>query len=284
MSNRRYLIVNADDFGMRESSDRAIAALFRQGAITSTTVLSPAARAAQACRAARDGGFPVGVHWTLHSEWADAPWMACAGASTLTDGAGRLLPDCKRASSGDVTRELEAQINFMERHGVRPDHADSHGGTLYGINGRLFFVNAFRLCRAYRLPFRFAKSDGFLRRQFDGAVPGVVKGAQRFVAGLARKMGVSILDDFVTNPYPAEKAGGYEALCAYYEAELAKAPAGVTEVFLHPSLPDAEMSARTPEWAKREWEYQFLAEGRLARAAEKEGFELVSWAVFGSAL
>lgn len=73
------------------------------------------------------------------------------------------------------------------------------------------------------------------------------------------------------------KIRDYEALCRYYEEQLRIAPAGITEVFLHPSVPDGRLLARTPQWRKREWEYYFLKSGRLARLVEKEGFIPVSW-------
>ena len=128
----------------------------------------------------------------------------------------------KRAVSGDVTRELEAQYRFMMDAGCMPDHADSHGGNLYGINGRLFFLNAFRLCQKYRLPFRFARSPAFLERQFGGKVSPALKAAHAAVCFLADRMKVSLPDDFITHPLPVEKIRDYEALCSYYEEQLCR--------------------------------------------------------------
>ena len=42
--NERYLIINADDFGLCESMNQAVQELFRLGAITSSSILSPAPR------------------------------------------------------------------------------------------------------------------------------------------------------------------------------------------------------------------------------------------------
>lgn len=63
--NERFLIINADDFGLCKSMNQAICELFRLGAITSSSILSPAPMAMNACRYAKEGSFPVGVHWTL---------------------------------------------------------------------------------------------------------------------------------------------------------------------------------------------------------------------------
>ena len=281
--NARYLIVNADDFGLTPAGDSAIDALFSAGRITSTTILAPARYAAEACRSAREKGLAVGVHWTLHAEWADERWQPCAGAARVPSLCenGALIPDArrmgKRAKSGDVTCELTAQVEFLRAHGVAPDHADSHGGTLYGINGRLFFLNAFRLCKTYDLPFRFPRSSAFLRRQF-GREPGApLRAAHAAIAGTAKRFGVRLLDDFITNPYRAEKIGGYAALAAYYERELVLAGAGITEVFLHPSLPDEALLRRTGEWQKRVWEYEYLCSDAFKNLVEREGFILCSW-------
>jgi predicted glycoside hydrolase/deacetylase ChbG (UPF0249 family) len=281
--NERYLIVNADDFGLTKPGDDAISALFEAGRITSTTLLAPATRAREACKAARARSFPVGVHWTIHAEWADQRWTPCAGTqrvpSLCEDGA--MIPNAARASgtakSADVTRELEAQYRFLVDHGVTPDHADSHGGTLYGINGRLFFLNAFRLCKRYDLPFRFPRRDDFLRRQFGRELGALLRAAHRVIVAAADGFGVRLIDDFITNPYPIKEIGGYQALADYYTREITSAGSGVTEVFMHPSLPDAELQDKTPEWRKRVWEYEYLTSDAFQTLLEREGLILTSW-------
>ena len=280
--NARYLIVNADDFGLTQSVNGAIEELFRLRAVTSATILAPARFGADACRIAAESGLAAGVHWTLNSEWTDEPWLPCAGDTvpSLLSG-GSLHTDrrlmAKAARSRDVTCELDAQVRFLCGRDCTPDHADSHDGALYGTNGRLFFLNAFRVCRKHRLPFRFAKDPAFITRQFSGDLPPVLRAAHRAIVLAADAMRVPLLDDLVTHPRPVEKIDGFEALCGYYEKELAKSGPGITEVFLHPSLPDEDLCVKTPQWQKRVWEYNYLKSGRLNRFAEKEGFTLVSW-------
>lgn len=281
--NERVLIVNADDFGMTEAGDEAILSLFQAGRITSSTILAPAKRAESACQSACDRGLAVGVHWTLHAEWAEQDWLPSAGTGRVPSLCenGALIPSSARASkaakSGDVTRELEAQYRFLAEHGATPDHADSHGGTLYGINGRLFFLNAFRLCKKYGLPFRFPRRSDFLRRQFGHEPGGALKAAHKLIVSSADGHGVKLIDDFITNPYPVAKIEGYADLAAYYEREIASAKAGITEVFLHPSLPDEALLKRTPEWQKRVWEYEFLTSDAFDNLIRREGFALSSW-------
>ena len=114
--NERYLIVNADDFGLTRAGDAAIAELFAEGLITSTSILAPARFAEKACKTAAGSGLHAGVHWTINAEWADEPWPPAAGAArvpSLSRG-GALFDTAKEASraakSRDVTRERHLNV------------------------------------------------------------------------------------------------------------------------------------------------------------------------------
>lgn len=275
---KRYLIINADDFGMSESANEAIRQLFEGEKITSAGILAPAPFAPQAAKLAAEGGYSVGVHWTLTSEWAQYPWKPCGDAPSLLDE-GFLTADkqkVKQAKSPDVTRELEAQYQRLLDLGCRPDHADSHAGTLYGTNGRLFFLNAYALCRKYGLPFRFATQDSFLTRQFGNPSP-ALKLASKAIGGVGKLHKVDLLDDFYSDPRPVEKIDGLSDLKSYYEAQLSTLGGNICEVFMHPCLPDDELLARSKQWRKRIWEYEYLKSGDLLIAAREAGFRVISW-------
>lgn len=277
---KRYLIINADDFGMSESANEAIRELFDGEKITSAGILAPAPFASDAAKLAGEKGYSVGVHWTLTSEWAEHPWKPCCpDAASLLEN-GFLTADknkVKQAKSSHVTKELEAQYQALLAMGCKPDHADSHAGTLYGTNGRLFFLNAYSLCQKYGLPFRFAKQDSFLPRQFGKDPGALLRTASRAISGVGKAYGVGLLDDFYSDPRPVEKIGSLSELKAYYEAQLSTLRGEICEVFMHPCLPDETLLARSPQWEKRIWEYEYLKSGDLLIAAKKAGFTVVSW-------
>jgi predicted glycoside hydrolase/deacetylase ChbG (UPF0249 family) len=275
----RLLIINADDFGISESSNAAITELFEGEKITSAGILAPAPFAGEAAAISGRRNYSVGVHWTLTSEWPQWPWKPCGDAPTLLKD-GFLAADkniLKQAKSRDVTKELEAQYLHLLDLGCRPDHADSHAGTLYGTNGRLFFLNAYTLCRKYKIPFRFAAEDSFLVRQFGEKVNPVLKLASGAIGGIGKLRGVDLLGDFCSDPRPAEKIGGLWDLKAWYEAQLSTLQGRVCEVFMHPCLPDGELLSRSSQWQKRVWEYEYLKSGDLILAARETGFKVVSW-------
>lgn len=281
--NERYLIINADDFGICDSADRAIMRLLKEKRLTSTCIMCTAPLAAEAIGIAKERGLSAGVHWTLNSDWDTERWHTVAPADTvpsLNDSKGLLYDTkalAKQAKSREVTMELEAQVKFMADGGRMPDHADSHCGTLYGINGRMFFINAYRVCRKYNMPFRMPKRNGFLNDQFGGCAPRYIRAFHAVITSIAAAMGVDLLDDLITNPWPVRKIPSYEALRDFYLSRAATLGEGITEMFLHPSYPDSGMTTMTGEWTKREMEMRFLLSDDLYELADKEGIKLVSW-------
>ena len=123
------LIVNADDLGSGPGRDRGIFRAFREGPVSSASLLANGPSFAAAAATARDRGLPTGVHLNL-SEGA-----ALAGPIPgLTDAAGNFLGKAglrQRLAAGDLPlaalrRELQAQIERTLASGLRPDHLDSH--------------------------------------------------------------------------------------------------------------------------------------------------------------
>ncbi|HRT81963.1 MAG TPA: ChbG/HpnK family deacetylase [Oscillospiraceae bacterium] len=280
MSNydKKYLIINADDFGVNEPTNRAIVELFESKLITSSSLLTVAKNSEQACDLSANQNFSLGVHLTLNSDTADDPWYSNSGAASLGGSSG-LWYNQKRlalkAKSSEVTEELEAQYNFMISHGIKPDHADSHCGTLYGINGRLFFINAFKFCKKYSLPFRFPRNPDFLRRQLNGKLPSVLKCIHAKIVSIADKYEVLLPDDIITNPYSIKKIESYDNLRSHYLGELHALKSGISEIFMHPSYPLD--SGTEGEWLKREFELRLLQSGDLLVEAKKQNIEICSW-------
>lgn len=278
----RYLIINADDFGVNESTNTAICELFEKRLITSTSLLTVAPFSKQAVKLASTKKLAAGVHLTINSDDSINRWQSNSGAKSLSDYKGLRYSTKEialKTKSKDVTKELEAQYRFMLDNGCKPDHADNHCGTLYGINGRLFFVNAFRFCRKYDLPFRFPKSPAFLARQFGGKAPAALILAHKILIKAAKHYDVCLPDDMFSNPYRINKIHSYESLRKYYIDELNRTDPGITEVFLHPSYPiNSDSSVNDDEWLKREYELRLLKSGDLLQIIEDKEITLCSWA------
>jgi|SRR5580765_2636217 len=116
MTNRRHLIVNADDFGLSNGVNRGIIRAHEEGILTSASLMvrQPAAGAAAeyACEHPR---FSVGLHVDL-AEWifSGGEWVAKYKVVPSEDAS---------AVAAEVARQLEA---FRRLLGKAPTHIDSH--------------------------------------------------------------------------------------------------------------------------------------------------------------
>ena len=265
----KFLILHADDLGYNAQQNAAIAELWEKGLLTSTSLLPVAPEAAAGVRFLRESGCPAGVHWVLNSDSDTARGHSRTRAKSLTDGRGlraNALAGWLLAKRREVYAELEAQLLYML---IR--------ATLYGVNGRRFFLDAFELCRKYSLPFRFPKTPGFLERQLGRRLPEPALRLQKMLVACGERRGVRMPDDVVSNPWSMARIRDYETLRRYYLDAVDAAGPGVTEMFFHPAAPNPDAG---PEWQKRVYEYELLKSGDLLERAAQKGVRVVSWGVF----
>jgi chitin disaccharide deacetylase len=113
---QRYLIVNADDFGMSPGVNQAIARSHEIGVVTSASLLVRWPSAADAVAMSRDlDELSLGLHVDLGEWiWRDGIWKALYEVVETQD---------RGAVQEEVLRQLVA---FRELTGVNPTHVDSH--------------------------------------------------------------------------------------------------------------------------------------------------------------
>lgn len=277
----KYLIINADDFGYNEQQNSAVTELLSAGLITSTSLMAVAPKAKSAVDFSKENNICVGVHLTINSDDKNLKWQSLSYVNSFKNG----LPADNRelifkTSREDVRKELEAQYRFITDNGGAVDHADNHCATLYGINGRRFYIDAFDFCASHSIPYRFPKTSGFLERQIGSGIPKILKKYQQIIVNCGIKRGVKLLDDLVSNPWSMGRIGDYNTLEQYYLNAVDNCIDGITEMFLHPALPvDGEQA----EWQKRVFEYQILKSGCLLERAKQKGVNIVSWKIFDTA-
>ncbi len=274
----KYLIINADDFGYNSQQNSAIKELLNNGLITSTSLISVGETAGDAVEFSKNNGVSVGVHLTLNSDSSDNKWFSLSNAESFKNG---LTTDQKdltfKTKRRDVRAELDAQYRYIVENGGTVDHADNHCATLYGINGRRFYIDAYDFCAKYNLPYRFPKTVGFIERQFGRNVPKIVVDFQKMIVRAGEKRGVKMLDDLVSNPWSMNRIKDYNTLEKYYLDAVDNCIDGVTEMFLHPAFP---LEKEQGEWQKRVFEYEILKSGCLLERAKQKGVQVVGWNIF----
>jgi hopanoid biosynthesis associated protein HpnK len=283
--SERRAIVNADDFGLSPGTNRGIVEAFRDGILTSTTMLVNLEAFADAVRLARAApDLPVGIHLSLL--WG-RPLTDAARVPTLVGRDGcfpRSLPVLARRyvlgrlSLDEVALEFRGQIRRFLDTGLVPTHLDSHKHVhcLPGVFRTLVAVAREFSIERVRLPDE-RPPRGHARAPVPR--PGWRPRARRRLIGALcarsraclRGSGLRTNDHFVG----IEQSDGLNS--QVLESILYALEAGTTEIMCHPGYVDDELKrfARIPP--HREIELQALLDPAVKRHVADAGVRLCSY-------
>lgn len=120
-----YLVVNADDFGMTEGTNRAILDAHAHGIVSSTSLLANGLAFDHAVSLARDAPtLAVGVHLTLTEGKPLTPMISDEFPLSNAPYVRGLLTG--KLDQRAIRREFEAQTAKIIDSGLRPTHIDGH--------------------------------------------------------------------------------------------------------------------------------------------------------------
>jgi len=131
ITTSRYLIVNADDFGLSDGVNEGIVKAWCDGVVTSTSVLiniEGAPERAAAAHAAHPE-LPMGLHLNITT---GRPVLPVDQVPTLVDADGRfhsydtIIKYLPNISLSELRAELNAQAELLVASGVQFDHIDYH--------------------------------------------------------------------------------------------------------------------------------------------------------------
>lgn len=286
----KYLIINADDFGMCHAQNMAIEELFKCGGITSSTIMAPCSWALEAVRfAEKNPEFAVGVHLTTTSEWKNYRWtpVNTENTASLRDKEGYMHNESdefeKAADLGEVLSEISAQIDRLVSWGLKPSHADNHMGSLYGIaTGRFELLAAtVGLLGKYSLPFRLPTT--FTEAQFGNAMLDIkvpkemIEGLFAQFSELGKANRVAMPDYLMPGDWNGPQKDSYENYREYiYELYRSFEP-GVTETYIHPAVESEELKGITASWQRRVWEYELFRDAQTRQHIDALGIKLINY-------
>lgn len=288
---KKYVIINADDFGMCHSGNAAVMELFACGGISSSTIMAPCSWCREAVEfAAAHPEYAIGVHLTTTSEWKNYRWGPVSGGSTdsLRDEEGYFWHESdmfeEHADKQQALTELQAQIDKLKALGLTPSHLDNHMGSMYGIEtGRLELLQAVvELAAKNRLPFRMPAK--FTDEQFGNQMLGikidkalVMTLFDRF-GQLTQAMRVATPDYLMPGDWAGPQKESFENYREYiYELYRSFVPGAVTETYIHPALETEELKHITGSWRYRVWEYELFKSPETHDFFRSIGVELISY-------
>lgn len=281
----KYLIVNADDYGMCNSANEAVEELFQNGRLKSATIMMPCVTAEHAVKFSIDNPqYAIGVHLTLTSEWQKYRWKPLTDGKSLLDSEGFMWHESddvgKHATYEDLEAEVRAQIDLAHKMGMKPSHLDNHMGSLYGhevMPPRIGLLKmTLRICGDYGYAFRmFSSTD---KRTCPRGVPYRIYSCLKYFSRHWSKKYNVILPDYLIFPdWTEDLKQSYE----HYREEILKIwtdiPDGVTETFVHPAKASDELRGITNSWRFRDWEYQLLNDPETEKYLNDHGVEMISY-------
>jgi len=286
----KYLIINADDFGMNHSSNMAVMDLFEKGGITSSTIMTPCSWAKEAGKwAAAHPEYAVGVHLTFTSEWGNYRWSPIAHNNTdsLRDSEDFMYHESgdfeKNCVISEVEGEIRAQIERFKSFGVEPSHLDNHMGSIYGIETGRFEVltKTLELAGEYGLPFRFPGTfvpEMLKNETLDVKIDiDMIAGIFDKVLGYAKSLGVAMPDYLIPGEWNGPQNDSYENFREYIYELYRSFPNGVTETYIHPALECDELKAITGVWHRRVWEHKLFSDPQTLQHIKACGIELINY-------
>lgn len=281
----RYLIINADDFGMCKAANDAIMDLFRTGCVYSSTIMMPCPFAEDAVKfSVENPEYAIGVHLTLTNEWeAKWPWGPLTNGKTIKNPEGRMWPENEdfeaHCNYGEAIAEVKAQIEKAEKLGMKPVQVDNHMGSLYGMNGKyLMLPKVFKVCKEKGYPFRMCTTpkDDFCP---EGVPLSLYKFFCRF-SGLLSKLYKVYTPDYLILTDQVKSLKNKETYEDFRDAFLrfhGEIPEGITETFIHPALETDEIKAITGSWRRRNWEYKLMKDPVTHKYFADNGIKLISY-------
>ncbi len=244
----RYVVFNADDFGITNGVCSGIVEAVQSGCLTATTAMAAVpgsldriARWAPAIRGR------VGAHLQLTS---GRSVLGRNRVPSLVDGAGNFPASKKQlqhARCGEIVREWHAQIRALESAGIEITHIDTHH-------------HVHRYPHVFRAYLEIARHYGVAARSLNPAMTTILRGCG--VPGVERTL-VGWFGENLT----------VEGLMRIIRDGTRDLPPGSTvEVMCHAGRADAALSGVSKYVCDREQELDVLTDLALQGRMEMHGF------------
>jgi len=287
----RNLIVNADDLGWTEGVNHGIAEAFRNGIVTSTSLLANGAAFAGGVEIARGApGLGVGVHLNLSD---GAPLAERETVTSLLNDNGEfaggaeslLLRRARRELLLDeVEREWDAQIQKVRDAGMEPTHLDGHR-HVHMLPG--LFEIALRLAKRHGIGairvsledsnLRAALASGSRRNASVVMKQGVQARGLKLLARDAREQAARA--GLATTDYFCGIAQTGELTREGLGRLLTILPEGTTELMCHPGYVDAALKkTATRLQESRQAELEILTDEGIRKLVASQGIRLIDYA------
>lgn len=268
MHNRR-LRVNADDFGLTAGVTDGIIQAHKHGIVTHTSIMAVGLDFERAMALARKiPELCIGVHLCL--TWG-LPLMPVKKISTLIGTRGRFSTlsntlyrtSIGRLSKQEVTQEWRSQIDRVIKFGIHPTHLDSHHNVHLLPN---CLPIAVQLANEFCIP--------WLRRPAEGLLAGFY-----FKGHMLKRLALRAL---CFRKWPLQTSDHFRGLSLYGRIDFLMSlkkiiitlPPGLTELMVHPGIPDPLLEKEDSYVQERYVEFEKLCDPGIKNIIKKSNIIL----------
>lgn len=280
----KYLIVNADDFGLTSGVNRAVIEAHTGGILTSATLMANMPAFDEAVRLAKAHlSLGVGLHFNITQGF---PIANSSNVSSLLNEQGAFLGTStallRRWLNGrlriqDIEIELRAQIETVIQAGLRLTHIDSHkhSHVLPPVCQAIATTIDDYGIKAVRLPrelWRFPRHRPSAKLIFQSLS----------ALGLAQlcRLSKTRLNNKTTDAFVGVAQTGFWSKHWLLEV-IRTLPFGITELMTHPGYDDAELGqVKTRLLESRANELELLTDPEVIATVRENHIELISYAQF----
>lgn len=275
-AGKMVLILHADDIGMCPEANTSAKNYLENGQIQSAAVMMPCQNAEEFILWAKDHPEQdIGLHLTLTSEWKTYRWPSVTEVEEvpgLIDEEGNLYHTVRQvvehASAAEVEQEIRAQIEKSIALGHRPDHIDTHMGTLYGSPA---YTAAYtKVAMEYNIPAMVLNVDNplIIEAFRERGYP-----MDEDMIKTMRDYTLPKLDFFSTVP----SGETYQEKCENFFKLIESIPAGLVEIIFHPSEPTENLKTITNSWQQRNWEAEMFKDEKVQKFLTDKGIIFTNW-------
>ncbi len=277
----RRIIINADDFGLCDGVNKAVAQVHTDGVLTSATIMANMPAAGKAVEIAKQlPTLGVGVHLNL-TEGRPVSKDTCVECLLGSDGQFAYSPFILSVLSvaghkirEAIRAELAAQIQWVIDNGLKPTHLDSHKHihafpSLFSLVCQLagrFGIGAIRWPfepkELLRIPWPLTGIDGRKRAQ-----------KIRIMAKINRMQN----QDFLKNDAVLGIAHTGKIDVSFFKAVALYNSAATVEVMTHPGFADGLDPDKTRLLHQRKVEAEALCSEKTKQYFKDAGIKLVHY-------
>lgn len=280
----KFLIINADDFGLLPEVNQAIVECFKAGSITSTTLMVNTEGSADAVNLAEENpALGIGFHFNLTQgkpieDPKNIPSLANSDGTFYSRREFEKRSILGQIDRFDIEKEFKKQIEKVNEYNLDITHIDSHHHihlfpTVFKIVSDYAIKNGLPLRVPWvafdfiKAPMQFKAVKSLIRKVLLKTL--IRQGSANALKGLVKPDKFLSIYDYIPIPLQIQ--------AEHYLELLKSATSGITEVMVHPAYATTTLKYMFSDCQIKEQELAALSSFSFVKEAENNRFKVVSY-------